>query len=80
MTDSPLWQDVTQIFRTTLDNDEITLTESTTAADVPGWDSLNHVMLIVAIEKKLRVKFTASEIQKLKNVGELVGLIVKKQG
>jgi acyl carrier protein len=74
-----LWNDLTAIFRESLDNDSLTLTESTTAKDVEGWDSITHVLIMVAAEKKFRVKFTAGEIQKLQNVGELAALIRTKR-
>ncbi len=70
---------MTLIFRDVLDDDSITLTESTSAKDVPGWDSISHVLIVVAIEKKFRVKFTAGEIQKLKNVGDLAALVQSKK-
>ena len=69
---------VTEIFRDVLDNDDIVLTESTTAPEVEDWDSLNHIQLIVAIEKKFKIKFTSTEIHSFKNVGELVNAISKK--
>ncbi len=53
-----LWNELTAVFRECLNDDSITLAESTTAKDVPGWDSITHVLLIVAIEKKFRVRFT----------------------
>jgi len=74
-----LWNDLTATFRDLLDNDSLTLTEATTAKDVEGWDSITHVLIIVAVEKKFRVKFTAGEIQQLQNVGELAALIRSKQ-
>jgi acyl carrier protein len=74
-----LWQELTVIFRESLDNDSLTLTEATTANNVPGWDSITHVLIVVAVEKKFRVKFTAGEIQRLQNVGELAALIRSKQ-
>jgi len=74
-----LWAELTAIFRETLDDDSITLTESTTAKDVPGWDSITHVLLVVAVEKKFRIKLIASEIQRLQNVGELAALIRSKR-
>ncbi len=75
-----LWDGLTKVFRDTLGNDELTLTETTTANDVEGWDSITHVLLIVAVEKKFKVKFTAGEIQKLENVGQLAALILSKRG
>jgi len=74
-----LWAELTAIFRETLDDDSITLTESTTAKDVPGWDSITHVLLVVAVEKKFRIKLIAAEIQRLQNVGELAALIRSKR-
>jgi acyl carrier protein len=74
-----VWNDLTAIFRESLDNDSLTLAENTTTKDVEGWDSITHVLIVVAVEKKFRVKFTAGEIQQLKNVGDLVALIRRKQ-
>jgi acyl carrier protein len=45
---------------------------------VEGWDSLAHINIVVAIEKKYRVKFALGELQDLKNVGEMADLILKK--
>jgi len=63
---------VQDIFRDILDEESLTLTRETTASDVDGWDSLTHIQLIVAIEKKFRVKFSSKEILSWKNVGELI--------
>jgi acyl carrier protein len=60
-----------EIFIDTLDNDQIILREESSANDIEEWDSLNHIQLIVAIEKKFRVRFTSREIQGWKNVGEI---------
>ncbi len=67
-----------EIFRDVLNNESLEIHETMTANDVDGWDSLNHVTLIVAIEKKMRIKFTAKEINSLQNVGDLITLIQKK--
>jgi acyl carrier protein len=75
-----LWRDLTEVFRTSLDNEDLTLAETTTADDVEGWDSITHVLIMVAVEKKFRVKFTAAEIQRLENVGQLAALIRSKRG
>lgn len=63
---------VQEIFRDILDEESLIISHSTTANDVDGWDSLTHIQLIVAIEKKYKVKFSSKEILSWKNVGELI--------
>lgn len=67
------------VFADTLDEENVQLTESSTADDVEGWDSLTHVQLVVAVEKKFKIRFSSKEIQSWKNVGELIDSIVSKQ-
>jgi acyl carrier protein len=69
-----------EVFRDVFDDDAIEISASTTAKDVDGWDSLNHVNLVVAVEKKFGIKFTTKEVNKLANVGELMELIERKLG
>ena len=66
------------IFRDVLDDEEIVLTDTTTADDVDEWDSLSHIQLIVAVEKAFKVKFTSKEILSWKNIGELVESILTR--
>jgi len=61
-----------------LDLDDYDFSEETTANMVPGWDSLSHIQIIVAIEKNYKIKFTGIEILKIKNMGELQRLIDSK--
>jgi acyl carrier protein len=56
----------------------VTVTETLSAADVPEWDSLSHITLIVSVEKAFKVRFGVGEVEATKNVGELADLIVKK--
>ena len=56
---------------------EVTLTDATTAADVPGWDSLNHITLIGTVEDEFDVKFPMKDVVGMKNVGELVDKIIE---
>jgi len=67
-----------EVFRDVFDDDEIELTDETTADDIDAWDSLTHVQLIVAVEKAFGLKFSTVEVMKLKNVGEFIALIDKK--
>lgn len=69
-----------EVFQDVFDDDEIELTDETTADDIDAWDSLTHVQLIVAVEKAFGLKFSTVEVMKLKNVGEFIALIDKKSG
>ncbi len=71
-------QYLNRIFIDIIDNEDIRLTEVTTAGDVDGWDSLTHVQIAVAIEKQFKIRFTAREIQSWRNVGELLSNINSK--
>lgn len=73
-----IYSKLTNVFREVFDEDDLKLTPETAADDVDGWDSLSHIRLILAVSKSFGVKFSASEIGGLKNVGELVDLIEKK--
>lgn len=61
-----------------LDLDDFDFNDGTTANMVPGWDSLTHIQIIVAIEKDYKIKFKGMEILKIKNMGELQALIDSK--
>ena len=78
MNKSEVLKKVNDIFIDVLDIQDIVLTESTTANDVEDWDSLTHIQLIVAIEKKFKIRFTSKEIQSWKNVGEMIDCILTK--
>jgi acyl carrier protein len=71
-------EQINDIFKEELDNDGLVITELTTASDVEEWDSLSHIQLIVATEKKFKMKFSSSEIQSWKSVGEMMNSIEKK--
>lgn len=74
-----LLQAVNEVFVDELDNPAIVLKEDTTANDVAEWDSLSHIQLVVAVEKKFGIRFTAREIQSWKNVGEMIDSIKAKK-
>lgn len=80
MNTQELIEKLSPIFKDVLDNEDITLTESTTAADIEEWDSLSHIQLIVAVEKTFKIKFTSIEIAGFKNVGDLCKTITTKLG
>jgi len=63
-----------------LNLDDFDLKDETIAPEVPGWDSLNHVNIILAVENSFKVKFKSYEILRLKNVGDLQKLVDAKLG
>ncbi len=69
---------LTPIFRDVFRDDSLVVTEQLTAQDVPAWDSLSHINMIMAVEKTFGVKFSIKDVRAMKNVGGLVELIVKK--
>ena len=73
-----IFSQIQTIFEDILDDEVITLGETTTADDVEGWDSLTHIQLVVAVEKHFKVKFKSKEILSWKNVGEMVDCIASK--
>lgn len=75
---SAILEKLNGIFTDVLDNDDIKINETSTANDIEEWDSLNHIQLVVAIEKSFKVKFTTYEIQVWKNVGDMVNSIQAK--
>jgi acyl carrier protein len=66
---------LTSIFHEVFSDDSIIVRPDLSADDVDEWDSLTHIRLILTVERTFSVKFSASDIGKLKNVGELAELI-----
>ena len=69
---------VNGIFIDVLENNDIELNDQTTANDIEEWDSLAHIHLIVAIERKFDIRFTSKEMQSWDNVGEMIDCISSK--
>jgi acyl carrier protein len=69
---------LTSIIREVLELPELTLTTDTSAADVDEWDSMTHIQIIAGIEAHYKIRFALGELQTLKNVGDMIGLIQKK--
>jgi acyl carrier protein len=71
---------LTDIFRDVFDMPSLELHDNMTAADVDNWDSLNHINLIVSVERRFKIRFTTREVTALKNVGNLADLTQRKLG
>ena len=79
MTREELFGKVQDIFRDIFDDETLVITDSTNSSDIDDWDSLNHINLIVVIEKEIGTKFSFEELATLKNVGAMVDLMMVKK-
>ena len=75
----PILSELTAILREVLDDPDLVLTAETSAADIPGWDSMAHIALVVEVECRFGIQFQAAEIEALRQVGDLVALIAAKR-
>lgn len=66
------------IFRDVFEDPDITIDDSMTAADIPGWDSFNHINLIMRIEEEFNIAFTTKEIGEMGSVKNLIELVEQK--
>ena len=78
MNTEQIYGQLTDIFHEVFEDQSITPTAEMRASDVPEWDSLNHINLMVAIEARFKIKFRTAELESLRNVGHLVEIIEKK--
>ena len=78
MNKDQILNEINNIFKDVLDNDEVTVNPKTTSDDIDEWDSLTHIQLIVAIEKKFKLKFSSTEISNWKDVREMIISIENK--
>lgn len=78
MTEETIYQRINEVFQDVFDDDTITVNANTTADDIEDWDSLEHINLVVAIEEEFGMKFKMSEVTGMKNVGEMVGILMER--
>ncbi len=78
MTHEEILEIVQDIFRDVFDDESLVITDSTNSSDIEDWDSLEHIALVVSMEKKFNLKFDLKEVNELANVGEMVDLIASK--
>lgn len=78
MEKSEILKEMQDVFIDVLDNEDIVLTEDTTADDIEEWDSLSHIQLIVGIENHFKIKLTSKEIMECSNVGDMADCIKGK--
>lgn len=76
MTREEVYERLNGVFRDVFDDEEITVNDATTSADIEDWDSLEHINLVSAVEREFGIKFTMGQVVTMKNVGEMVDIIL----
>ena len=65
-----------EVFQEVFDDDDLVLTDETTANDIPAWDSVAHINLMFSIEQTFGVRFNGNELAQFKNIGELKAFLM----
>lgn len=78
MTNGSTLEQLQLLFRKIFKDEGLIITPSTSAKDIPLWDSLMHISLIAAVESEFNISFTFNEVMRFNNVGDMVMLIEKK--
>jgi len=65
-----------EVFHEVFDDDDLVLTDETTASDIPAWDSVAHINLMFSIEQAFGVRFNGNELAQFKNIGELKSFLM----
>ena len=73
-----VYEKLNGVFQDVFDDASITVDDGTTADDIDEWDSLEHINLVVAVERGFGIKFTMGEVTGMKNVGEMVDIILQR--
>ena len=76
MTREQVYERLNSVFQDVFDDEEISVNDATTADDIEDWDSLEHINLVSAVEKEFGIKFTMGQVVTMKNVGEMVDIIL----
>lgn len=79
MDQAQVFERLTRVFRETFSDPSLTIGETTSSADIAAWDSLNHLVLVSAVETEFGIKFKLKELLNMENVGDMARLIVAKQ-
>ncbi len=80
MTREEIYVKLNEVFQDVFDDEDIMVNDETTAEDIEDWDSLEHINLIVAVERAFGIKFTMGETTSMKNVGAMADIIQERVG
>lgn len=71
-------KEINAVFQDVFEDDSLVVGPATTAADIAGWDSLQHVSLILQIETHFGIRFSSAEVSDLKSVGDLRDIVERR--
>ena len=78
MSRDEVFERLNEVFRDVFDDESITVNDQTTADVIEDWDSLEHINLMAAVESEFGIKFSMGQVVTMKNVGEMVDIILQK--
>ncbi len=78
MNEKQVYDRLNEVFRDVFDDEDITVNADTTADDIDDWDSMEHINLVGAVEDEFGLRFKMGEVSGMKNVGEMVDIIMKR--
>jgi acyl carrier protein len=78
MNSMPTIGDLAEIMGRVFGNPDLPIGSETVAVQVPGWDSLSHVVLMMEIEGRYGVLLQPAETAELPNVGALLILLLER--
>lgn len=77
MTREEVYERLNKVFQEVFDDDSLTVNDATTSDDIEDWDSFMHIDLVVAVEGEFSFKMPMGKVVKMKNVGEMVDIILE---
>ncbi len=69
---------LTPVFRNVFRDNTLEITDELSAHDVENWDSLSHMLLIAEVENQFAIKFKLKDLNKMRNVGDMITVISSK--
>lgn len=78
MTPQQILTRLSAVFQDVFDDDQLVISQATTADDIEAWDSIMHVNLVLAVEKEFGVQMSAAEVGELDSVGSWIDLLAKR--
>lgn len=71
-------KNLTVIFRKVFNDNNLIIRDEMSAKDVDAWDSLSHMLMIAEVEKVFGIKLKLKDLNKMKQVGDLISIIELK--